>query len=113
MGKVVNIRQPVIDAVAGDLARQLETSAGFVHVDVDDLRGITAEEWRKAARKAGRILGWSVRTLASADGRMLWLIDNRDAAQLTDTERQRRSQLLRAGIDSVTSGSSRHGDDNR
>ena len=60
---VVDIEAVRVERLANELADNL-ASAGAVHaaaVDVDDV-----DRWRRAARRAGRLLGWRIRTGVSA-----------------------------------------------
>lgn len=61
------------DRLAREIADQLVAGHGSVvrwTADLDDV-----EEWRTAARKAGRVLGVSVRTGVSDDGSKVWVVD--------------------------------------
>lgn len=74
MGDVIDLRQHRIERLANDLARRLRDSDGRVSEKVGDLP-VAVDTWRAAGRRAGRLLGWSVRTRVR-DGRVS-LVDNR------------------------------------
>lgn len=59
--------------LVAEIAEQIEAGLGSVvrwTVELDDI-----EEWRAAARRAGRLLGTNVRTGVSDDGTKVWVID--------------------------------------
>ena len=62
--KVVDIERKAVDRLARDLAPKL--AEGQMVVSVDEIHDL--ERWRKAARRAGRLLGQPVRTTLIADG---------------------------------------------
>lgn len=66
-----------VEQLAQQLVRLLERD-GYVVRDLDDLTA-DVETWRTAARRAGRILGWSVRTVVNEHAGRVWLVDNRPA----------------------------------
>lgn len=57
--KVTDLRKRRIERLAVDLAREL-VSTTYLIVEVDELDSV--DEWRAAARLAGRQRGWQVRT---------------------------------------------------
>jgi hypothetical protein len=62
-----------LEQLAREIADQITTGQGSVvrwTSSVDDI-----EAWRKAARRAGRILGVSIRTGVSDDRTRVWAID--------------------------------------
>lgn len=62
-----------LDLLAKEIADQITTGQGSVvrwTSSVDDV-----ETWRKAARRAGRVLGVSIRTGVSDDHTRVWAID--------------------------------------
>ncbi len=65
---VIDLRHRRIERLAADLARDLR--AGHVIVEVDRIDSV--EEWRAAARAAGRRHGWQVRTGMSRGGGRVW-----------------------------------------
>lgn len=69
MGRVVDLERERVEALARQLVAPLQ-ERGTVMVataDVDDV-----ERWRRAARRAGRLLGWHVRTCVTGDGEWVW-----------------------------------------
>lgn len=59
--------------LAAEIAEQIEAGSGSVvrwTAELDDV-----DEWRAAARQAGRLLGTNVRTGVSDDGTKVWVID--------------------------------------
>jgi hypothetical protein len=79
MARPIDLARWRRDRLAVELARRLKAAPnGFVRVEIDShcrANGLTVGEWRAAARQAGRLLGWSVRT--SASEQVLLLVDNR------------------------------------
>lgn len=92
------------DRLAIELARRLKAaSQGFVRAELGpDGRadGVTGDEWRAAARQAGRLLGWSVRT--SASQQFLLLHDNRRREELTVAERNLEDLRQAAALDRLS-----------
>jgi hypothetical protein len=71
MARVVDLEAARVAQLAAELAGHL-TAVGEVRARVADLEDV--ERWRRAARKAGRIAGWKVRTATSVDGSAVWAI---------------------------------------
>lgn len=103
MGDVIDLHQRRIEKLAGDLARRLRRSDGRVTESVRDLP-VSVDTWRAAARRAGRLLGWSIRTRVH-DGQVS-LVDNRTNQQrprgrggstADAARRSRRSRRLELG----------------
>jgi hypothetical protein len=68
--RVIDLERARLERVAREIANQLQTGGGSVcrlTVDIDDI-----DRWRRGARRAGRILGMSVRTGVSCDGQKVW-----------------------------------------
>jgi hypothetical protein len=61
---IVDLEQVRVERLATDIAAELQTS-GVARTTVSELDDIS--RWRRAARLAGRQLGWHVRTGASLD----------------------------------------------
>jgi hypothetical protein len=68
---VTNFDHKVVDRLAHDLAPVLE-DRGIVMADVTEVDNV--ERWRKGARRAGRLLGYPVRTALSTDGATVWAV---------------------------------------
>ena len=62
--------QKLADVIAGEL----RAGHGSTIHSVDELDDV--EAWRKAARRAGRLLGVPVRTGVAPDGSRVWAVDN-------------------------------------
>lgn len=71
MGRLVDLDNVKVNRLAPVLAAEL-AGRGSLTRDLDDVADV--EVWRKAARKAGRILGRSVTT--GATGTRVWVVDN-------------------------------------
>ena len=71
MGRVEKLERQRVERLAAELVAVLR-ECGEVRVETDVLENI--ERWRDAARRAGRILGWRVRTGVSRDGRYAWVV---------------------------------------
>lgn len=69
MAKVVKLERQRVEALAHELAPVLRDH-GYVLADLGDVEDV--DRWRRAARRAGRLLGWRVRTRLSRDGRRVW-----------------------------------------
>ena len=65
MGRVVDLERTKVEALARALMPALR-DRGSIAADVAGLEDV--ERWRRAARRAGRLLGWRVRTGVTADG---------------------------------------------
>ena len=101
MARPIDLMRWRRDRLAVELARRLKAApAGFVRVEVDSdgfADGVAAGEWRAAARQAGRLLGWSVRT--SASEKVLLLVDNRRREDLEVAERNLQDLRHEAALD--------------
>lgn len=98
MARVTDLERTRVDRLTRQLADRLRASGrrylmdGVEHVeDVD--------RWRKAARRAGRLLGWKVRTGVTPDGRRVWVTDARERAELTAAERAADDAAVRRAFD--------------
>lgn len=91
MAKVVSIDQGLVDKLALRLAAELR-GRGSLTRDVTEIEDVTV--WRKAARKAGRILGHSVRTGVS--GSNVWVVDN--DYEVTDAQMREAGETVSALI---------------
>lgn len=91
MAKVVSIDQGLVDKLALQLAAQMR-GRGSLSADVADIENV--DVWRKAARKAGRILGHNVRTGVS--GSRVWVVDN--DYEVTDADMRRAGETMSAVI---------------
>lgn len=60
-----------VEALARQIRPELERVGEVLAwaADLDDV-----DRWRKAARRAGRLIGSRVRTFVSADGRAVWAV---------------------------------------
>ncbi len=68
---VIKLEEWVLDSIARRLAPVL-AETGIVKAHVVEVDSV--ERWRKAARRAGRQLGYPVRTAVSTDGTMVWAV---------------------------------------
>lgn len=69
-GHVIDLERVRVERLAGEIAGQLRDHGGSIlrlAADVDDVG-----RWRRAARRAGRQLGVSIRTGVSADRTRVW-----------------------------------------
>jgi hypothetical protein len=69
MARVTDLERQRVERLAADLAPVLRAE-GAVIVKVADVESV--DRWRRAARRAGRLLGWSIRTGKSHDGTTVW-----------------------------------------
>lgn len=65
MAKVVDLERVRVERLAGELVPWLR-ERGSVLVETSGIESV--ERWRRAARRAGRLLGWRVRTGVSPAG---------------------------------------------
>jgi hypothetical protein len=84
---VTNFDYKVVDRLARELAPVLD-DRGIVMANVTEVDNV--ERWRKAARRAGRLLGFPVRTAISGDRTTVWAVLERpaqpgDQAEAADT----------------------------
>ncbi len=69
MGTVIDLEAERVEAMARYLAPVLR-ARGAIAVNASDVGDL--DRWRRAVRRAGRLLRWRVRTGASADGLRAW-----------------------------------------
>jgi hypothetical protein len=69
VGRVVDLEAQRVEQLAVELAPVLP-ERGVVVANIADLENV--DRWRRAARRAGRLLGWSVRTGVTSDGARVW-----------------------------------------
>ncbi len=70
---MIRLEDRMVERIARDLLPRL--ARGSVVVPVDEIDNV--ERWRKGARRAGRLLGQSVRTMVSSDGTTVFAFLNR------------------------------------
>jgi hypothetical protein len=101
VGEVVDLERERTEALARELAPLLR-ARGVIATDesAGDL-----DRFRRAARRAGRMLGWRVRTGASADGRRAWA--SSPDYVVSDEDRRRAGEA----IDAAFFGGDAHGHD--
>jgi len=99
VGEVVDLERERTEALARELAPLLR-ARGVIAADetAGDL-----DRFRRAARRAGRMLGWRVRTGASADGRRAWA--SSPDYVVSDEDRRRAGEA----IDAAFFGGDAHG----
>jgi hypothetical protein len=68
---VIKLEERVLESIARRLAPVLG-ERGIVTANVGEVDSV--ERWRKAARRAGRHLGYPVRTAVSTDRTMVWAV---------------------------------------
>lgn len=72
-GVIVELERVRVERLAAEIADQLVAGHGNVVRCADAVDDV--DRWRKAARRAGRILGVPIRTGVSFDGGRVWAID--------------------------------------
>jgi hypothetical protein len=73
-GRVVAIERARIERLAAEIAEPITVGQGSVTRLVSSVGDV--DEWRRAARRAGRILNVPVRTGVAPDGSKVWAVDN-------------------------------------
>jgi hypothetical protein len=73
MPKAVDIEAARVERLAREMVPTFKARGSLIkRIDaVDDV-----ERWRKAARRAGKLIGWRVRTGISNDGSSLWAVSD-------------------------------------
>ncbi len=94
MGRVVDLERERVEALARELAPMLR-ERGSLMADTADLDDV--ERWRAAARRAGRLLGWRVRTGVVAEGTRVWA--SSDDFPVTDEWRREAAERVMAALD--------------
>jgi len=72
--KVVDLDEVRLSVLAEEIAAQIRAGQGSVILSASEVGDV--ERWRRAARKAGRVLGFPVRTGVAPDGSRVWAVDN-------------------------------------
>jgi hypothetical protein len=72
--EVVSLDRVRLERLAREIADQVQDGEGHVIREVSDI--VDVEEWRKAARRAGRLLGVPIRTGVAPGGDRVWAVDN-------------------------------------
>jgi hypothetical protein len=71
VGRIEDLERQRVERFAVELVPRLR-ERGELRADTAALESV--ERWRAAARRAGRLLGWRVRTGVSHDGRYAWAV---------------------------------------
>jgi hypothetical protein len=69
VGRVDRLERQRVERLARELASVLR-STGYLVMDTGKVEDVVA--WRRAARRAARLIGWSVHTGVSRDARRVW-----------------------------------------
>ncbi len=69
MGRVRDLERQRVERLAAELGPVLR-ARGAVVIKIANVESV--ERWRRAARRAGRLLGWRVRTGVTDDGERVW-----------------------------------------
>ena len=84
MGRVVDLETRKVERLADEPLPVLR-HRGSVVADSATLEDV--DRWRRAARSAGRRLGWRIRTGVSRDGSRVWATS--ESYEMTDADRHR------------------------
>lgn len=98
MGRVVDLERRKVEALALEILPFLKDH-GHLVVSTDKLDSV--ERWRSAARRAGRILGWHVRTGLISDGARVWAAS--PDFPVTDADRKDAAERLESFLFGLTS----------
>lgn len=103
MARVVDLERRRVEQLAEELLPVLRGSGrlGALTSELEDV-----ERWRRAARRAGRLLGWRVRTGATADGERVWAVSEDYVPPATEVEdaMRRLNELLGGGPPTPAAG---------
>jgi hypothetical protein len=72
-GGVLDLERERFERLAEEIAEQLVAHHGGVTRLASTVEDV--DLWRRAARRAGRVLGVSVRTGVAPDGSKVWVVD--------------------------------------
>ncbi len=93
MGQVVDLERRRVEALARELV-PLFRERGTVAVATADVEDV--ERWRRAARRAGSLLGWHMRTGITEDAAMVWA--GSDDFPVTDEWQRAAAERIRASL---------------
>lgn len=71
MAKLVDLERVRVEDLAARLVSPFQET-GHLVADVAELEDV--DRWRRAVRRAGRLLGWRVRTGLNANGSKVWAL---------------------------------------
>ena len=91
MAKVVDLERVRVEQLARELTPHLREREQLV-VRVAEVEDV--DRWRRAARRAGRSLGWRVATGVSHDGSTLWAV--RTDGEVTPAQRAEAARVMQA-----------------
>ena len=94
MGQVVDLERQRVEALARDLVPLLQ-ERGSIWVATAEVEDV--ERWRRAARRAGRLLGWHVRTGVTSDGELVWALS--EDFPMSEAEQREAMRRVMAALD--------------
>ena len=96
MGRMVDLERVKVERLAVELMPDLREQ-GQLFARTGELESV--DRWRRAARRAGRLLGWRVRTGITHDGAKVWAVSDDYPVSEGEVRRatNRLSWLLRGG----------------
>ena len=83
--RVVDLERARVERLAHELAPYLRNDLGQLVVRVTEVEDV--DRWRRAARRAGRLVGGKVATGVSCDGSTLWAV--RTDGEVTPAQQSR------------------------
>lgn len=94
MGRLIDLERQRVEALARDLVPLLQEqgSIGVATSEVDNV-----ERWRRAARRAGRLLGWHMRTGVTSDGELVWALS--EDFPMSEAEQHEAMRRVMAALD--------------
>lgn len=94
MGRVIDLERQRVETLALDLVPLLQ-ERGSMWVATSEVDNV--ERWRRAARRAGRLLGWHMRTGLTADGELVWAAS--EDFSMSEAEQRTAMRRVMAALD--------------
>lgn len=94
MGRLIDLERERVEVLARELVPALR-ERGSLSAETAELADV--ERWRRAARRAGRLLGWRVRTGVMAEGSRVWAVS--EDFPLSDEALRDAAERVAAAID--------------
>ena len=93
--RVVDLERARVERLAHELVPHLRGELGQLVVRVTEVEDV--DRWRRAARRAGRLVGGKVATGVSRDGSTLWAV--RTDGEVTPAQQAEAARVMQAILD--------------